>query len=68
MHATESIILPKWKRIALRTKASNSSKTKATDIGLVICGLRGLSGGSPRLIMNHLGKKDGRIFGIQYAT
>jgi hypothetical protein len=37
-------------------------------IGLVICGLARLSGGSLRLIMNGLGKKDGEISGDQYAV
>jgi hypothetical protein len=42
--------------------------TKTTRFGLVIGGLAGLSGGSLRLIMNSLGKKDGKISGNQYAT
>lgn len=47
----------------LGQKHPTNRKTKTTDFGLVICGPAGLSGSSPRLIMNSLGKKDGRIFG-----
>ena len=40
----------------------------SATFGLVICGLAGLGGASLRFIMNSLGKKDGRVYGHQYAT